>query len=203
MYVGFESGCRDPGAIGWEGIMTTIGIIGAGFMGGTHARALRAAGARIRGVVTRDAATCGRRFASGRDRHRAVRLPVPSDGPRGHPGPSPTSAPTSSTWSSSSPRTGSQPCRPTHARCITRILPRDPAVIGDEARRLSVVPAGHPMGYLDAFRAFLADTYTAVAGEQSHGLPTFADGARAALITEAVLRSAESRAWEEIGPATS
>jgi predicted dehydrogenase len=89
------------------------------------------------------------------------------------------------------------------ARGGTRIVPRDPAVIGEEARRLSIVPAGHPMGYLDAFTAFVADTYAAVAGNRPHGLPTFADGARAALITEAVLRSAKSRAWEELRPAPS
>ena len=47
----------------------------------------------------------------------------------------------------------------------------------------------------------MADTYRAVeAGDVAavDGLPTFADGARAADITDAVLRSARSHAWEEI-----
>ncbi len=70
--------------------------------------------------------------------------------------------------------------------------------ISPEAARYSLVPAGHPQGYQDAFNAFIADTYTAVrTGETPDGLPTFADGHRAALITDAVLRSQRSRAWVE------
>ena len=34
------------------------------------------------------------------------------------------------------------------------------------------------------------------------GLPTFADGVRAALITEAVLRSASSHHWEDVEPSS-
>jgi hypothetical protein len=35
-------------------------------------------------------------------------------------------------------------------------------------------------GYLDAFNAFIADTYRAVRGDTPDGLPVFEDGCRAA-----------------------
>jgi len=64
-----------------------------------------------------------------------------------------------------------------------------------EAARYNVVPAGHPQGYLDCFTAFVADVYAAAAGDPPDGLPTFADGLRAAVITDAVLTSARGVGW--------
>jgi len=69
---------------------------------------------------------------------------------------------------------------------------------GPAAARYTVVPAGHPQGYQDCFDAFVADTYTALAGAAPEGLPTFADGLRAARITDAVLQSAAKQAWVEV-----
>jgi predicted dehydrogenase len=69
---------------------------------------------------------------------------------------------------------------------------------GRAASRYSVVPAGHPQGYQDCFDAFVADTYAALAGQAPDGLPTFADGLRAAHLTAAVLRSSESSSWVEV-----
>lgn len=60
----------------------------------------------------------------------------------------------------------------------------------EDARRLNLLPPGHPQGYQDAFNLFVRDTYHALAGDAPAGLPTFADGARAARITEAVVLSA-------------
>ena len=54
---------------------------------------------------------------------------------------------------------------------------------GPAAARYAVVPAGHPQGYQDCFDAFVADTYAALAGDPPDGLPTFADGLRAARVT--------------------
>jgi len=85
------------------------------------------------------------------------------------------------------------------ARDGSRLLVRDVTQLGPDAARLSVVPAGHPMGYQDAFNAFVADTYAAVRGERPEGLPTFDDGVRAARITDAVLRSARDGGWVEVG----
>lgn len=77
-------------------------------------------------------------------------------------------------------------------------IERDPARLSPDAARLSLVPAGHPMGYQDAFNAFVADTYATISGERPEGLPTFEDGLRAVRVTEAVLASAASGTWAEV-----
>jgi predicted dehydrogenase len=69
--------------------------------------------------------------------------------------------------------------------------------LSEDAARLSVVPAGHPQGYQDAFNALVADAYGATQGRPAPGLPTFADGLRAAQLTEAVLASSRTDAWVE------
>ncbi len=66
------------------------------------------------------------------------------------------------------------------------------------ARAYSLLPAGHPQGYQDCFNALISDTYKAIAGLQIDDLPTFADGLRAAQLTQAVLQSAQSGQWVEI-----
>jgi predicted dehydrogenase len=79
------------------------------------------------------------------------------------------------------------------------IVLRDPARLSPPAARYASLPAGHAQGYGDAFQAFVADVYAAIrTGAAPDGLPTFHDGLRAARITEAVLASARSRAWEEV-----
>ena len=55
-----------------------------------------------------------------------------------------------------------------------------------------------PQGYAQCFERYVADSYAAVdayngEGERPDGLPTFADGLRAAQICDAMLRSAASR----------
>jgi predicted dehydrogenase len=87
------------------------------------------------------------------------------------------------------------------ARDRHQIVLRDPAQLSAPAARYATLPAGHAQGYGDAFNAFVADTYATIRGEAApDGLPTFDDGLRAARITEAVLASAHSRAWEEVAP---
>lgn len=86
-------------------------------------------------------------------------------------------------------------------RTGSRQLLRDGADLSPDAARLSVLPAGHPLGYQDAFTAFVTDVYDAVGGSRPEGLPTFADGLRAAQLTEAVLRSSELGAWVDAAPA--
>ncbi|MBT1003460.1 Gfo/Idh/MocA family oxidoreductase [Paenarthrobacter sp. DKR-5] len=81
----------------------------------------------------------------------------------------------------------------------SRLLVRDPAHGSAEQRRLSVLPGGHAQGYAQCFEAFVADTYDAVAGGKPEGLPTFQDGVRSARIVEAVLASAASGRWTEVG----
>jgi predicted dehydrogenase len=84
-------------------------------------------------------------------------------------------------------------------RTHTERVPRDLATLAPEAAKYVTVPGGHPQGYQDCFEAFVAETYAAIGGERpADGLPTLDDGLRAARITEAVLSSAESRAWVDV-----
>jgi predicted dehydrogenase len=83
-------------------------------------------------------------------------------------------------------------------REASQLVPRDAAVLHEDAARLSLVPAGHPMGYQDAFNGFVADTYAAIAGESPEGLPTFEDGLRAVRITDAVMCAATTGQWIDI-----
>jgi predicted dehydrogenase len=79
------------------------------------------------------------------------------------------------------------------------IIRRDPESLSPAAARFATLPPGHPQGYADCFDAFVADVYDAIAGGvPSDGLPTFADGLRAARITDAVLASAESGRWVDV-----
>ena len=81
----------------------------------------------------------------------------------------------------------------------TEILHRD--TLSAEAARHNSVPAGHPLGYRDCFAAFVSDVYEAVRAPEPGAAPrypTFADAARTAHITDAVLRSAQSRTWIEV-----
>ncbi|MDN4477932.1 Gfo/Idh/MocA family oxidoreductase [Demequina sp. SYSU T00039-1] len=83
------------------------------------------------------------------------------------------------------------------ARDANRILMRGSADPADVAA-YSKLPPGHPQGYQDAFDAFIEDHYRAIVGHEVDGLPTFADGLRAARLTEAVLESAASEAWVDV-----
>ncbi len=79
------------------------------------------------------------------------------------------------------------------------ILRRDPATLSPAAARLAFLPGGHPQGYADCFDAFVADFYDGVRdGELPDGTPTFSDGLRAALITDAVLTSAREGRWVDV-----
>ncbi|MFJ4623749.1 Gfo/Idh/MocA family protein [Streptomyces sp. NPDC088812] len=81
-------------------------------------------------------------------------------------------------------------------RAENRVLLRDPA---RPHERPGALPAGHPQGYHECFADFVADTYAAVRGDAPDGLPTFADGLRAARVTDAVMRSAAAGStWTEI-----
>jgi predicted dehydrogenase len=77
----------------------------------------------------------------------------------------------------------------------TTIVHRDPDQLSPAAARHAVLPAGHPQGYQDCFNAFVGDVMAAVGGAQVPGLPTFADGLRAARVTSAVVASAGSGNW--------
>jgi len=79
-----------------------------------------------------------------------------------------------------------------------QVVVRSPENLSAAAARYSTLPGGHPQGYQDCFNAFVKDCYAAARGENTEGLPVFADGLRAASITEAVLASASSRSWTSV-----
>lgn len=79
-----------------------------------------------------------------------------------------------------------------------RIVMRGPDTFGRAAESYSRLPAGHPQGYQDAFNAFVSDAYSAIDGDEPEGLPTFADGLRAAVLTSAVVEAAASSSWVEV-----
>jgi predicted dehydrogenase len=80
----------------------------------------------------------------------------------------------------------------------TEALWRDATYLSAAAARHTVVPVGHPQGYLDCFDAFVADSYAAIAGAEPDGLPRFSDGVRTARVTEAVLASSSAGAWVDV-----
>lgn len=79
------------------------------------------------------------------------------------------------------------------------VVPRGSAALDPSAARYSRLPPGHPQGYQDCFDAFVADVYAATTGPRPDGLPSFADGVRAAALTDAVGRSiADGANWTEV-----
>jgi predicted dehydrogenase len=84
------------------------------------------------------------------------------------------------------------------ARDQNIVLMRGTEVFGQPASTYSRLPAGHPQGYQDAFNAYVDDVYAAIGGAAPDGLPTFDDGLRAALLTQAVVDAAESQTWVEV-----
>jgi predicted dehydrogenase len=77
-----------------------------------------------------------------------------------------------------------------------RILSRDPARQTGLSSRASALPSGHPQGYQTCFNDLVSDVYAVLHGAQrSDALPSFSDGLRAALITDAVVESATIGSW--------
>lgn len=70
--------------------------------------------------------------------------------------------------------------------------------LSNAAQAYSRVPVGHPQGYTDCFALFVRDAYRAIRGEAPAGLPTFADGLRAAQIIDGALRAAASESWTTV-----
>jgi len=83
------------------------------------------------------------------------------------------------------------------------LLAKDPALLADDARRYTRLPAGHQEGWSDAFFNLIADAYRWIADGAAPNLkpaplPTFADGLRSARLIEAMLRShARGGVWTQ------
>jgi predicted dehydrogenase len=72
------------------------------------------------------------------------------------------------------------------------IRDKNPDRLHPDDRFASGVPAGHPEGYLDAFRNVIAESWRAMRGETVI-YPAFADGARGLALVEAAVKSAKTR----------
>jgi predicted dehydrogenase len=85
-------------------------------------------------------------------------------------------------------------------RARMELVARDPRALSPAAARYATLPAGHPQGFHDCFDAFVAESYAVLGGAPPpEGLPTIADGLRAARIVEAVLASADrDGAWVDV-----
>jgi len=84
-------------------------------------------------------------------------------------------------------------------REYAKLIKRDPEHLSAAAQRYAVLPPGHPQGYADCFDAFVAEVYEAIeTGAPADGMPQFADGLRAANLTDAVLRSAREERWVDV-----
>ena len=80
-----------------------------------------------------------------------------------------------------------------HRERANEILLKNPALMGEEAQRAAVLPAGHVEGFADTFGALFRAIYTdVVAGAPAARPPyaTFADGHDEMLIGDAILESA-------------
>jgi predicted dehydrogenase len=78
----------------------------------------------------------------------------------------------------------------------TTIVARSPENFGSgEAKRLSVLPPGHPQGYQHAFDSFIDDAYANFFRGAKRIVPSFEDGYRAAVLTAAVLESHSAQNW--------
>lgn len=62
----------------------------------------------------------------------------------------------------------------------------------------SFLPAGHARGFVECFAGLFSDVYKSLRNGAARTFPTFDDGARSAILTEAVLRSASAREWVHI-----
>jgi len=78
---------------------------------------------------------------------------------------------------------------------------KDPVHLTDEARSVAFYPGGHVEGYAEAFTALFAAVYRDVRSGRptaSPAYPTFLDGYVGACVAEAILRSAQDRAWTTV-----
>jgi predicted dehydrogenase len=82
------------------------------------------------------------------------------------------------------------------------LLSRDPALLGDAARRHTDYPGGHAEGYPDTFKQLFRAFYAAIDRGDFAGpappFPTFLDGHREIVLCEAVLASHRGRCWVDV-----
>lgn len=85
-----------------------------------------------------------------------------------------------------------------------RLLAKDPSLMSSAARKYAHLPGGHQEGWSDAFTNVMRDAYSWIANgaapsEKPDALATFADGYRAHLLIEAMIKSyRDGGRWTEV-----
>ncbi|HMZ23138.1 MAG TPA: gfo/Idh/MocA family oxidoreductase, partial [Blastocatellia bacterium] len=85
-----------------------------------------------------------------------------------------------------------------HRDGANELLPRDPGLMSDAARRFTSYPGGHAEGYPDSFKQCFKAFYDYIAAADFASpppFPTFADGHREIQLCEAILRSHHEQRW--------
>jgi predicted dehydrogenase len=79
-----------------------------------------------------------------------------------------------------------------------QILPRDPGLLSEAARRYASYPGGHAEGYPDSFKQCFKAFYDYIAAGDFSApapFPTFQDGHQEILLCEAILKSHREERW--------
>jgi predicted dehydrogenase len=86
-----------------------------------------------------------------------------------------------------------------------QVLTRDPELLAPEAQKYAALPGGHGEGWPDAFKNMLRNVFEFIAEDRDPAaadgmlFPTFADGCRAAAISDALVRShAQGGVWIDV-----
>lgn len=88
-----------------------------------------------------------------------------------------------------------------HRDRANETLIRDPSLLHESARDITHYPGGHNEGFPDTFKQLFRSFYGYIAAGDFSApspFPTFADGHREILLSEAVLRSHRERRWASI-----
>ena len=84
------------------------------------------------------------------------------------------------------------------SREANQMIARDAAGAQDRFPHSSSLPAGHARGFVECFAELFSNVYGFVRGGPHGEFPSFDDGLRSALITEAVLQSASEQGWVHV-----
>jgi predicted dehydrogenase len=84
----------------------------------------------------------------------------------------------------------------------SEVLPKDPGLMTPEAKGYAAYPGGHAEGYPDTFVQLFKDFYAYIAAGDFRAprtFPTFETGHHEIVLCEAILESAQKRAWVSLG----